>query len=50
MAMGKQPGLGTMDTLTLLEKELVFLGLLDKAREIYREMGCKGALPGFKSG
>lgn len=38
-----------MDTLTLLEKELVFLGLLDKAREIYREMGCKGALSYIKS-
>jgi CheY-like chemotaxis protein len=38
-----------MDTLLLLERELIFLGLLDKAREIYNEFGCDGALSYIKS-
>jgi CheY-like chemotaxis protein len=39
----------TPDRLTLLEHELTFLGLLDKAREIYRELGRKSALSYIKS-
>jgi len=33
-----------MDTLIQLERELIFLGLLDKAREIYGELGRDSAL------
>jgi CheY-like chemotaxis protein len=33
-----------MDTLIQLERELIFLGLLDKAREIYSELGRDSAL------
>jgi len=38
-----------MDKLILLEQELSFLGLLDKAREIYRELGSNSALSYIKS-
>lgn len=38
-----------MDKLTFIEQELSFLGLLDKAREIYRELGPNGALSYIKS-
>jgi CheY-like chemotaxis protein len=38
-----------MDHLSLLEKELAFLGLLDKAREIYSEFGGHSALSYIKS-
>lgn len=38
-----------MDHLTLLERELIFLGLLDKAREIYSEFGRNSALSYIKS-
>jgi len=38
-----------MDKLILLERELIFLGLLDKAREIYSELGHSSALSYIKS-
>jgi len=38
-----------MDRLKLLERELIFLGLLDKAREIYNELGSSSALSYIKS-
>lgn len=38
-----------MDRLILIERELIFLGLLDKAREIYVELGCNSALSYIKS-
>ncbi|MCX5854673.1 MAG: response regulator [Deltaproteobacteria bacterium] len=38
-----------MDKLILLERELVFLGLLDKAREIFNELGRNSALSYIKS-
>jgi CheY-like chemotaxis protein len=38
-----------MDKLILLERELIFLGLLDKAREIYRDLGGNSALSYIKS-
>lgn len=38
-----------MNKITLIERELIFLGLLDKAREIYRELGSKSALSYIKS-
>lgn len=38
-----------MDKIILIERELKFLGLLDKAREIYSELGSKGALSYIKS-
>ncbi|MDQ5985229.1 MAG: Regulator of RpoS [Syntrophus sp. SKADARSKE-3] len=38
-----------MDKIILLERELIFLGLLDKAREIYSEFGSKSALSYIKS-
>ncbi|MEN6321612.1 MAG: response regulator [Syntrophaceae bacterium] len=38
-----------MDTLILLERELIFLGLLDKAREIYSELGRDSALSYIRS-
>ena len=38
-----------MDNLDLLERELIFLGLLDKAREIYHDLGPSGALSYIKS-
>jgi CheY-like chemotaxis protein len=38
-----------MDNLALLERDLIFLGLLDKAREIYRDLGPNGALSYIKS-
>lgn len=38
-----------MDNLVLLERELIFLGLLDKAREIYADLGRAGALSYIKS-
>lgn len=38
-----------MDKKTLIERELIFLGLLDKAKEIYSEFGVKGALSYIKS-
>ncbi len=38
-----------MDNLVLLERELIFLGLLDKAREIYTDLGRAGALSYIKS-
>jgi len=38
-----------MDKLILIEQELSFLGLLDKAREIYRELGSNNALSYIKS-
>lgn len=38
-----------MNRITLIEKELVFLGLLDKAKEIYRDFGGKGALSYIRS-
>ena len=38
-----------MDHLTLIERELVFLGLMDKAREIYAEFGRNSALSYIKS-
>jgi CheY-like chemotaxis protein len=37
-----------MDKLFLIEKELSFLGLLDKAREIYNELGSNSALSYIK--
>jgi CheY-like chemotaxis protein len=37
------------DKLTLLKHELMFLGLLDKAREIYRELGRQSALSYIRS-
>jgi CheY-like chemotaxis protein len=37
------------DKLTTLERELIFLGLMDKAREIYSELGRKAALSYIKS-
>lgn len=37
-----------MDSLALVEKELIFLGLLDKAREIYIELGGESALSYIK--
>ncbi len=33
-----------MDTSVLIEQELSFLGILDKAREIYQELGAESAL------
>lgn len=38
-----------MDKLVLLERELIFLGLLDKAREVYTELGRNSALSYIKS-
>jgi CheY-like chemotaxis protein len=38
-----------MDKLILLERELVFLGLLDKAREIFNELSQNSALSYIKS-
>jgi CheY-like chemotaxis protein len=38
-----------MDNLVLLERELIFLGLLDKAREIYADLGRNSALSYIKS-
>lgn len=38
-----------MEKLILIEQELIFLGLLDKAREIYIELGCNSALSYIKS-
>ena len=38
-----------MDNLILLERELIFLGLLDKAREIYIEFGRNSALSYIKA-
>lgn len=38
-----------MEELRLLEQELVFLGLLDPARKIYRELGRERALAYIKS-
>jgi CheY-like chemotaxis protein len=38
-----------MDKIKFIERELIFLGLLDKAREIYREFGASGALSYIKS-
>lgn len=38
-----------MDKLTLIEQELSFLGLLDKAREIYNELGSNGAISYIRS-
>jgi CheY-like chemotaxis protein len=38
-----------MNKLLLLERELTFLGLLDKAREIYQEFGSNSALSYIKS-
>jgi len=38
-----------MDKLILIEQELSFLGLLDKAREIYSELGPGSALSYIKS-
>jgi CheY-like chemotaxis protein len=38
-----------MDKLILLERDLVFLGLLDKAREIFNELGRNSALSYIKS-
>ena len=38
-----------MDKIEFIERELIFLGLLDKAREIYREFGAGGALSYIKS-
>jgi CheY-like chemotaxis protein len=38
-----------MNKLTSIEKELLFLGLLDKAREIYGELGPASALSYIKS-
>ena len=38
-----------MDNIALLERELIFLGLLEKAREIYRDLGSSGALSYIKS-
>lgn len=38
-----------MDNLALLERELIFLGLLDKAREIYSDLGRNSALSYIKS-
>jgi CheY-like chemotaxis protein len=38
-----------MDKIILIERELIFLGLLDKAREIYSELGSNGALSYIKS-
>jgi len=39
----------TADRLKTLERELIFLGLMDKAREIYSELGRKAALSYIKS-
>jgi CheY-like chemotaxis protein len=38
-----------MDKIIYIERELIFLGLLDKAREIYSEFGSNGALSYIKS-
>ena len=38
-----------MDKIILIERELIFLGLMDKAREIYSELGSKSALSYIKS-
>ncbi len=38
-----------MDNVVLLERELIFLGLLDKAREIYADLGRNSALSYIKS-
>jgi CheY-like chemotaxis protein len=38
-----------MDKIILIERELIFLGLLDKAREIYGEFGSTSALSYIKS-
>lgn len=38
-----------MEKLILLERELIFLGLLDKAREIYSDLGHHSALSYIKS-
>lgn len=38
-----------MDKLISLERELIFLGLLDKAREIFHDLGTAGALSYIKS-
>lgn len=38
-----------MDKLILIERELTFLGLLEKAREIYSELGPNGALSYIRS-
>lgn len=37
-----------MDTSVLIEQELSFLGILDKAREIYHELGSESALSYIK--
>ena len=39
----------TADKLKTLERELIFLGLMEKAREIYDELGRKAALSYIKS-
>jgi CheY-like chemotaxis protein len=46
---GKRKWAGHMDNLVLLERELIFLGLLDKAREIYVDLGRNSALSYIKS-
>ncbi len=38
-----------MDNLASLERELIFLGLLDKAREIYHDLGAVSALSYIRS-
>ncbi|MHB8772639.1 MAG: response regulator [Syntrophales bacterium] len=38
-----------MEKLASLERELIFLGLLDKAREIYHDLGAAGALSYIRS-
>jgi len=38
-----------MDKIILIERELIYLGLLDKAREIYSELGSNSALSYIKS-
>jgi CheY-like chemotaxis protein len=40
---------GIMDKIIYIERELIFLGLLDKAREIFCELGGNGALSYIKS-
>jgi CheY-like chemotaxis protein len=39
----------TEDRLMAVERELIYLGLMEKAREIYGELGCKPALSYIKS-
>jgi CheY-like chemotaxis protein len=41
--------MGVMNRILLLEQELIFLGLLEKAREIYDEFGSNSALSYIKS-